>query len=109
MNSWTRVAVLSGLFAAAGCEGVIQNGVVVKPSQFAPTIPRVPGADRVRLTTNGSDVSACVAVGPLSSSAHGAGLQNQAAAVNADTVFVYFQDPSGTTEGIGYRCPPPAR
>ena len=70
-------------------------------------VSRLPGAAEVKVTTNAADVSECTDVGNVSGIGGDIGniylrqMQNQAVAMDADTVF---RSGSG---GIAYRCKPP--
>jgi len=98
--------------ASLACTGCIttQNGVAMEsPAQ---PVLRAPGADLVRVTRKPEDVARCTALGGVTSFDRGAGLQNQAVGLHADTVFVYAQPDSSPSalafEGVAYRCGPPA-
>jgi hypothetical protein len=74
-----------------------------------------PGADKVRITKNASDVSACSAVGNihLPRDANGqvdaynadANFRNQTVGLGGNTAFVTQSGMFVAVEGIAYRCP----
>jgi hypothetical protein len=74
-----------------------------------------PGAEKVRLTNNAADVSACVAVGSVNTLGGPQGpseikdssteLRNQALALGANIVFVTSSTLNVPNEGVAYRCP----
>jgi hypothetical protein len=71
-------------------------------------VPLLPGAAQVKVTTNAADVSGCTDVGNVSGIGGDIGniylhqMQNQAVAMDADTVF------RSGNGGIAYRCRGPA-
>lgn len=73
------------------------------------TVALVPGAEKVKITKNASDVAACKAVGnvnsqPMGPEATNADLQNKTVELGGNTIFV-----TGATgrfvEGVAYSCP----
>lgn len=71
------------------------------------TVVLVPGADRIQLTRNVGDVSACKAVGNVKASDlpmdFEPTIRNQAVGLGADTVFISTQN--GQEEaGVAYKC-----
>jgi len=68
----------------------------------------LPGAAEVKVTTNAADVSGCTDIGNVNGIGGDIGniylrqMQNQAVAMDADTVF------RSGNGGIAYRCKPPA-
>jgi hypothetical protein len=74
------------------------------------TLGPVPGSDKVHVTTNASDVSACTAVGnimvPGGTPNKDIEFRNQAVGFGADTALVTVTV-FGTTpvDGVAYRCP----
>jgi hypothetical protein len=73
------------------------------------TVTLAPGADRVRLTVNATDVSSCRAAGnvkapPGSGFDSEATIRNQALGLGANTIFV-TRNVSGAEEGVAYNCP----
>ena len=98
--------VAAALLSLAGC---------VSPGQMM----LVPGADKVRITKNPSDVSACVAVGTVDSRPEldsEVYMRNHTVGHNGDTLLITY-DPSdqqgkllanGVIEtGVEYRCGKP--
>ena len=95
-----------------------QNPVFVLPSVLlltacATTVTLAPGADKVRVTSNAKDLTACTAVGnvrmPPSSPRYGPfyanpidELRNQTVGLGGNTLFVTSD---ATGEGVAYRCP----
>jgi hypothetical protein len=73
------------------------------------TVALAPGAEKVKLTKNASDVVSCKAVGNVKSPMVGydginATLQNQALGLGGNTVFV--TGPAGESiAGVAYSCP----
>lgn len=74
------------------------------------TLGPVPGSDKVHVTTNASDVSACTAVGnimvPGGTPNKDIEFRNQAVGFGANTALVTVTV-FGTTpvDGVAYRCP----
>lgn len=97
---------------------VCQRVVVVLASVLlltacATTVALAPGADKVRVTSNAQDLTACTAVGnvrmPPSSRRYGPfyanpidELRNQTVGLRGNTLFVTSE---ATGEGVAYRCP----
>ena len=81
---------------------------------LAACVALAPGADKVRMTKNASDVSACAAVGNIRVPRNSQGqadtwngdaeLRNQAVGLGGNTVFV-TAGLLAAVEGIAYRCP----
>ena len=71
------------------------------------TVALVPGADRIQLTRNVGDVSACKAVGNVRASDlpfdFEPTIRNQAVGLGADTVFV-TTDNGQEEAGVAYKC-----
>ena len=73
------------------------------------TVARAPGAEKVKITKEASDVASCKAVGNVKSpligyDATNATLQNQALGLGGNTVFV--TGPEGqSVAGVAYSCP----
>jgi hypothetical protein len=73
------------------------------------TVTLAPGADRVRLTVNATDISSCRAVGSVKAP-QGSGLdgeptiRNQALGLGANVIFV-TRNITGSEEGVAYNCP----
>jgi hypothetical protein len=69
----------------------------------------VPGSDKVHVTTNPSDVSACTAVGnievPGRTSNKEVQFRNRAVGLGANTAFVTVTVFGAPVDGIAYRCP----
>ena len=81
----------------------------------ATTTP-VPGADKVRITKNPSDVASCTAVGnikvPINPSTGTVDIanaatefRNQTIGLGGTTGFVTYGLASSPAEGVAYRCP----
>jgi Domain of unknown function (DUF4156) len=74
-----------------------------------------PGADKVRITKNASDVSMCTAVGNVNASGGVQGpseivdasteFRNQAVGLGGNVVFVTLATLGVPAEGVVYRCP----
>lgn len=74
-----------------------------------------PGADKVRITKNASDVSMCTAVGNVNASGGVQGpsevvdasteLRNQAVGLGGNVIFVTLATLGVPAEGVVYRCP----
>jgi len=68
-----------------------------------------PGSDKVNVTTNPSDVSACTAVGKIKVPGGTPNMdmqfRNQAVGFGADTAFVTVSFGTTPVDGIAYRCP----
>ena len=80
------------------------------------TVTPAPGADKVRVTKNASDVAACTAVGnikvPLNPSTGTVDIanaatefRNQTIGLGGNTGFVTYGLESTPAEGVAYRCP----
>ncbi len=88
---WLAVLALTGL--VTGCA----------------TVALAPGAEKVKITKNPSDVASCKAVGNVKSLMDGyeainATLQNQTLGLGGNTVFV--TGPEGqSVAGVAYSCP----
>jgi hypothetical protein len=71
------------------------------------TVALVPGADRIQLTRNVGDVTACKAVGNVRASDSPFDfeptIRNQAVGLGADTVFV-STDNGQEEAGVAYKC-----
>jgi hypothetical protein len=71
------------------------------------TVALVPGADRIKLTRNVADVSACKAVGNVRAADSPFDfeptIRNQAVGLGADTVFV-STDNGQEEAGVAYKC-----
>jgi len=91
------------LLSIVGAFGALSSGCL--------TVALAPGADKVRLTSNAADVTACKAVGnvkrPQGINALDVepSFRNQAVGLGGNTVFVTRHDLSGPLEGIAYQCP----
>ena len=92
VNFVVRTALIAALTAlSAGC-----------------IVPLLPGAAQVKVTTNAAEVSGCTDIGNVSGIGGDIGniylhqMQNQAVAMDADTVF------RSGNGGIAYRCRGPA-
>jgi len=73
------------------------------------TVALAPGAEKVKLTKNASDVASCKAVGNVKSPMVGydainATLQNQALGLGGNTVFVTGAA-GDSVAGVAYTCP----
>lgn len=72
-----------------------------------------PGADKVRITKDASDVANCSAVGNIKVPGDAQGqvttataeFRNQTVGFGGDTAFVTFSPFGVPVEGIAYRCP----
>jgi len=75
-----------------------------------------PGADKVRMTKNPSDVANCSAVGNIKVSGEGAGeaadiasadtkFRNQVVGFGGNTAFITASALGIPVDGIAYRCP----
>jgi hypothetical protein len=74
------------------------------------TLGPAPGSDKVHVTTNPSDVSACTAIGnilvPGGTPNKDVEFRNQAVGLGANTALVTVTVYGGTpVDGIAYRCP----
>lgn len=70
------------------------------------SVALAPGAEKVKITKNASDVASCKAVGNVSSPLMGpkatpANLQNKTVGLGGNTVFLT----GAGAEGIAYSCP----
>jgi len=91
-NRWLAAFALIG-FGTAGCA----------------TVALAPGAEKVKLTKQTSDVASCKAVGNVKSALVGysgtdANLQNQTLGLGGNTVFVTGSD-GQSVAGVAYSCP----
>lgn len=91
INRLTAIAVIG--LGAAGCV----------------TVALAPGAEKVKITKNASDVASCKAVGnvvsqPMGPEATNADLQNKALGLGGNTIFVTGAN-GRSVEGVAYRCP----
>jgi hypothetical protein len=90
-NRWLAAVALTGL--VTGCA----------------TVALAPGAEKVKITKNASDVVSCKAVGNVKSLMDGpeavnATLQNQTLGFGGNTVFVTGTEGQSVT-GVAYSCP----
>ena len=92
----TRMVVVLG----ASAVGLVSCVVAVAPE---------PGADKVRLTRNASDVSTCSAVGNIRVNSSGTNanteFRNMVVGFGANTGLVTSGPFWAPVEGIAYRCP----
>jgi hypothetical protein len=75
-----------------------------------------PGADKVRMTKDASDVAGCTAVGnvntlggpqgPSQISDSSTELRNQAVGLGGNVIFVTLATLGVPDQGVAYRCPP---
>ncbi len=91
-NRWLAVLALASL-VTAGCA----------------TVELAPGAEKVKITKNPSDVVSCKAVGNVKSLMDGyeainATLQNQTLGLGGNTVFVTGAE-GQSVAGVAYSCP----
>ena len=88
-------------FAAFALIGLFTAGCV--------TVALAPGAEKVKITKNASDVAACKAVGNVRAPLQGteavnATLQNQTLGLGGNTVFVTGPE-AQAVGGVAYNCP----
>jgi hypothetical protein len=94
MNTKWRLAAIAAIgLGTAGCV----------------TVALAPGAEKVKITKNASDVASCKAVGNVKSPMVGydginATLQNQALGLGGNTVFV-TGPAAESVAGVAYSCP----
>lgn len=91
INRFTVIAVIG--IGTAGCV----------------TIAHVPGAEKVKITKNASNVASCKAVGnvvsqPMAPEATNADLQNKALGLGGNTIFVTGAN-RHSVQGVAYTCP----
>ena len=82
---------------------------------LAACVSLAPGADKVRLTKNASDVSSCSAVGNVKVPVASTGtvdianastqFRNQVVGLGGNTGFVTYGPVDVPSEGVAYRCP----
>ena len=92
-TSWRLAAIAVIGLGAAGCV----------------TVALAPGAEKVKITKNASDVASCKAVGNVKSPMVGydginATLQNQTLGLGGNTVFV-TGPVAESVAGVAYSCP----
>ena len=91
-------------------------GAIAMAVMLAACVSLAPGADKVRLTNNGSDVSSCTAVGnvkvpPADSTGDvpifeaSKEFRNQVVGLGGNTGLVTYGLFDIPSEGIAYRCP----
>jgi hypothetical protein len=78
-------------------------------------VTAAPGADKVRITKNASDVSGCTAVGNVDASGAPQGpseiadssteLRNKTVGLGGNVVFVTLATLGVPAQGVAYRCP----
>lgn len=88
---------------------VIPLALAVGLSSCVVAVAPVPGADKVRVTRNASEVSTCSAVGNISVNASGSSarteFRNMVVGFGGNTELVTSGPAWAPAEGIAYRCP----
>ena len=107
MQTWNRRKHLRS------ATGAIVIGAIT--SVLSACVTPAPGADKVRLTNNASEVGNCTAVGNINVPGAAKGqvdmldandqFRNQVVGLGGNTAFITYSTLGIPVEGIAYRCP----